>query len=146
MTTDRQPPDSTEEYYRDRFKPVFEEFIREVLLKQADHYMAMVGFHRIDEDPLPQEPDENMGERAGGSVMVYRYQNTSEMEFEFRFFFHPFTGVEFNIDFEEAGMLIYSGPYAEVDSDLWDSIMDTIEDGEDEVFRLRERQRFKVVK
>ncbi|MGO9120114.1 MAG: hypothetical protein ACLQPD_21175 [Desulfomonilaceae bacterium] len=146
MTSDRQLPDPTEEYYRDRFKPFFEEFIREVLLKQADHYMAMVGFHRIDEDPLPQEPDENMGERAGGSVMVYGYQNNHEMEFEFRFFFHPFTGVEFNIDFEEAGMLIYSGPYGEVDSDVWESIMDTIEDGEDEILRRRERQRLTVVK
>jgi hypothetical protein len=142
MTRDRQLPD----HYRDRFKPLFEEFIREVLLKQADHYMAMAGFHRIDEDPLPQEPDENLGEGAGGSVMVYRYKNEHEMAFEFRFFFHPFTGVEFNIDFEEAGMVIYSGPYGEVDSEVWDSIMDTIEDGEDEVFRLRERLRFKVVK
>ena len=146
MARDRQPPNPTEEYYPDRFRPLFEEFIREVLLKKADNYMAMVGFDRIDEDPLPHEPDENLEEKAGGSVMVYRYQNTSEMEFEFRFFFHPFTGMEFNIDFEEAGMLICSGPYGEVDSDVWESIMDTIEDGEDEVSRLQERLRFKVVK
>jgi hypothetical protein len=29
---------------------------------------------------------------------------------------------------------------------MWDSIMNTVEDGEDEVFRLRESQRFTVVK
>lgn len=146
MTIDCKPPNPGEDFYRDRFKAVFEEFTRDVLLEQADHYMAMVGFRRFNKEPLPQEPDQDMAEKAGGSVLVYRYGNGHEMEFDFRFSFHPFTDVEFNIDFEEAGMLIYSGPYDELDSDRWDSIMDTIEDGEDEALRQRGRQKFKIVK
>jgi hypothetical protein len=79
-------------------------------------------------------------------VIVYRYRNDQNMELDFRFSFNPLAGLSFEVDFEEAGMLMYSGPYDEIDSDLWESIMDSIEDGEDEIAKQRERERFKVVK
>jgi hypothetical protein len=32
------------EYYQETFRELFEEFTRDVLVDQADHYMNMVGF------------------------------------------------------------------------------------------------------
>ena len=79
-------------------------------------------------------------------MIVYRYRNAQDMEIDFRFSFHPLAGMDFEIDFEEAGMLIYTVPYDEIDPDLWESMMDSIEDGEDEVARTRERAHLKVIK
>jgi len=74
---------------------------------------------------------------ASENSLSLSHTQNSKARRTFRFSFHPFTGVEFNIDFDEAGMVIYSGPYDELDSDRWDSIMDTIEDGEDDIFKQR---------
>jgi hypothetical protein len=75
-------------------------------------------------------------EKEGIHVIVYRYRNAQDMEIDLRFSFNPLAGMDFEIDFEEAGMLMYSGPYDEVDFDLWESMMDSIEDGEDEVAKM----------
>jgi len=134
------------EYYRKTFVELFEEFTRKVFLDQVDHYMHMVEFRRVDDEPVLQEPDENLGENNGASILVWSYRNDRQIEFDFRLAFHPLLGLEFNIDFEAAGSLIYSGPYVGVDEDRWDCILDSIEDGVDEVAKQRERKRFKVVK
>jgi hypothetical protein len=138
--------DRDRDYYRDRFRELFEEFTRDVLVHQVDYYMNMVGFHRWNDDPLQADADEDFEEKKHAVLMVFRYRNAEEMEFDFRFSFDPLGGPEFNIDFQQAGMLINSGPYDKLDLDGWQSIMDTIEDGEDEISKQRDRQRFTVVK
>jgi hypothetical protein len=144
-STTLKPPTRNWEYYEKKFRQLFEEFARDVLVDQADHYMNMVGFTPVSDAPLSKDPHEGW-EEEGAHVIVYRYRNDQNMELDFRFSFNPLAGLSFEVDFEEAGMLMYSGPYDEIDSDLWESIMDSIEDGEDEIAKQRERERFKVVK
>ncbi len=55
--------------------------------------------------------------------MVFGYRNAEEMECDFRFSFHPLAGPELNIDFQQAGMLINSGPYDRLDPDGSESMM-----------------------
>ena len=145
-TQESKPLNRDRDYYRDRFKELFEEFTRDVLLHQVDHYMNMVGFQRWNDDPWQVAADEDLEENKDAVLMVFGYRNAEEMEFDFRFSFHPLAGPEFNIDFQQAGMLINSGPYDRLDPHGWVSIMDTIEDGEEQILKQRDRQRLTIVK
>jgi hypothetical protein len=98
------------DHYLNQFGQLFKDFSRDVLADQADHYMTMVGFQRLDGEPLRVEHDPDLGEREGATVLVCKNRNAADVEFIIRFSFHPPAGLEFNVDFEEAGMLIHPGP------------------------------------
>ncbi len=64
-TQESKPLDRNRDYYRDRFKELFEEFTRDVLLHQVDHYMNKVGFQRWNDDPRQVAADEDLEEKQG---------------------------------------------------------------------------------
>ncbi len=78
---------------------------------RADRCMNMVRFSPVSHEPLREDPRERWEEEEGTHGILRRHRNREDMEIEVRFSFNPFAGMDFEIDFEEVGMLMYSRPY-----------------------------------
>ena len=58
MTDNKSQPPRDWEYYQEKFRELFEQFTRDVLVDQADHDMNMVGFTAVIYEPLRDDPRE----------------------------------------------------------------------------------------